>query len=130
MRRRSEAAAFYRHYLAACNDHAFDRLPAFVAGNVWVNDEPRGLTAYAAGLRAVVAGFPDYHWELRHLLIDGDSIAAHLTGAGTHQGEFLGVAATGRRVATAEFVVYRLENDRIAQVWETADDLALLRQLG
>jgi len=127
--RRAETAAFYRHYLAACNAHAFDRLQAFVAGDVWVNDQPRGLTAYVAGLRAVVRAFPDYHWELRSLLIDGDSIAAHFTDTGTHLGEFLGVPPTGRTVTTSEFAVYRLARDRIAQVWVTADNLTLLDQL-
>ena len=127
--RRSEAAAFYRHYLAACNAHAFDRLSTFVADDVWVNDQPQGLTAYVAGLREVVRAFPDYHWELRHLLIEGDSLAAHFTDTGTHRGEFLGVAPTGRRITTSEFAVYRLERDRIAQVWVAADNLTLLDQL-
>jgi aspartyl-tRNA synthetase len=127
--RRSEAAAFYRHYLVACNAHAFDRLADFVAEDVWVNDRPQGLTAYVAGLRAVTRAFPDYHWELRHLLIEGDSIAAHFTDTGTHLGEFLGVAPTGRVITTSEFAIYRLEQDRIAQVWVAADNLTLLNQL-
>jgi len=84
--RRSEAAAFYRHYLAAGNAHAFDRLSDFVAEDVRVNDEVQGLPAYVAGLREVVRAFPDYHWQLRGLLIDGDSIAAHFTDTGTHLG--------------------------------------------
>jgi predicted ester cyclase len=129
MRRRSEAAAFYRHYLAACNAHAFDRLTAFVAADVWVNDRPRGLTGYVAALREVVRAFPDHRWELRSLLIEGDSIAAHFTDTGTHLGEFLGVAPTGRRVTTSEFAVYHLAGDRIAQVWGAADNLTLLDQL-
>jgi steroid delta-isomerase-like uncharacterized protein len=129
MRGRSETAAFYRHYLAACNAHAFDRLSAFVAEDVWVNDQLQGLPAYAAGLREVVRAFPDYHWELRGLLVDGDSIAAHFTDTGTHRGEFLGVPATGRKIMTSEFAVYHLENDRLAQVWVTADNLKLLNQL-
>jgi len=127
--RRSEVAAFYRHYLAVCNAHAFDRLSAFVAEDVWVNDRWQGLTAYVAGLRAVVRAFPDYHWQLRGLLIDGDSIAAHFTDTGTHRGEFMSVAPTGRQVTTSEFAVYRLERERIAQVWVTADNLRLLEQL-
>ena len=127
--RRSEAAAFYRHYMAACNAHAFDRLSVYVAQDVRVNDEPQGLKAYVAGLREVVRAFPDYHWQLRSLLIDGDSIAAHFTDTGTHRGEFLGVAPTGRRITTREFAVYHLRDDRIAEVWVVADNLALLDQL-
>jgi predicted ester cyclase len=127
--RRSEAAAFYRHYLAACNAHAFDCLADYVAEDVRVNDQRQGLTAYVAGLRGVVRAFPDYHWEMRGLLIDGDSIAAHFEDTGTHEGEFLGVAPTGRKVRTREFAVYRLRSDRIAEVWVAADNLALLEQI-
>ena len=127
--RRWETAAFYRHYLATVNAHAFDRLAPFVAGDVRVNDELRGLTGYAEGLRSVVRVFPDHHWELRSLVIDGDSIASHITGTGTHQGEFLGVAPTGRRVTIPEFAIYHLEDDRIARVWGTVDHAAVLAQL-
>jgi predicted ester cyclase len=127
--RRSETAAFYRHYLATVNAHAFDRLTAFVAEGVQINDEPRGLTGYAEGLRSVVRAFPDHHWELRSLVIDGDSIAAHLTGTGTHRGDFLRRAATGRRVTIPEFAIYHLDGDRIARVWGTVDHPAVLAQL-
>jgi aspartyl-tRNA synthetase len=127
--RRSEAVAFYRHYMAACNAHAFDRLPDFVAEDVRVNDERQGLTAYVAGLRKVVRAFPDYHWEIRGLLVDGDSIAAHFVDTGTHLGEFMGVPATGRKVTVREFAVYRLKDDRLAEVWVVADNLTLLDQI-
>ena len=82
-----------------------------------------------AGLLDVVAAFPDYRWEIRGLLIDGDRIAAHFTDTGTHRGDFLGVPATGRPITTREFAVYRLRDGRIAEVWVAADNLLLLEQL-
>jgi predicted ester cyclase len=127
--RRDALDAFYRRYNACCNAHAFDRLHEFVASDVRVNGAEQGLEAYVAGLRAVVAAFPDYRWDLRHLLIDGECIAAHFVDTGTHRGEFLGAPATGRAVTTQEFAVYRVEAGRIAEVWVTADNLGLLEQL-
>ena len=121
--------AWYREYLALCNAHRFGELGAFVADDVVVNGRPDGLAGYVAGLEAVVRAFPDYRWELEHLLIDGPLVAAHFRDTGTHRGSFLGVAATGRRVTTDEFAVYRVEAGRIAQVWVTADNLGLLDQL-
>ena len=93
-----ELEAFYRRYNAYCNEHRFDEFGAFVAGDVVINHAERGLDAYTGGLRAVVAGFPDFRWELRHLVIDAPWIAAHLTDTGTHRGTFQGVAPTGRPV--------------------------------
>jgi predicted ester cyclase len=127
--RRWDAEAFYRHYLAVCNAHAFDRLGGYVAADIEVNGVHLGLPAYTAGLRATVRAFPDYHWQLRDLLIDGDRIAARLTDTGTHEGEFLGVPATGRKVYAQEISIYHLAADRIARVWVTADNLTLLDQL-
>jgi predicted ester cyclase len=126
---RSELDRFYRRYNAACNAHAFDRLGEFVASGVVVDGAPRGLDGYAAALREVVRAFPDYRWEIQHLLVDGDWIAAHFLDTGTHRDTAFGVPATGRAVRTQEFAFYRIEAGRIAEVWGTADDLALVDQL-
>jgi predicted ester cyclase len=120
---------FYLRYLAACNAHDFDALGRFVDRDVHVNDAWQGLTAYTDGLREVVRGFPDYHWDLRDLFVDGDRIAARFTDTGTHLGEAFGIPATGRRVHTREFAFYRLAGGLIREVWVTADNEELKRQL-
>ncbi|RIQ35653.1 ester cyclase [Jiangella rhizosphaerae] len=127
--RRSEVEAFYRDYLRVCNDHRFEDLGPFVADDVVVNGEPRGLDGYGAALRSVIRGFPDYHWDLRHLVVDDEWFAAHLATTGTHRGPLLGLEPTGRTAGTHEFAVYRTSGGRIAEVWGTADDLALRARL-
>jgi predicted ester cyclase len=122
-------AAFYRRYNACCNEHRFVDLAEFVARDVAIDGTERGLDAYAAELRAVVRSFPDYHCELRHLLVDSPWIAARLTDTGTHRGPFLGVPATGRSVAVPEFAFYRVDAGRIAEVWGSAFHVHLLEQL-
>ncbi len=57
-------------------------------------------------------------------------MAAHFTDSGTHRGVFLGVPPTGKAITTHEFAFYRLVGNKIAEVWVTADDLDILRQLG
>jgi predicted ester cyclase len=126
---RSRLESFYRHYNELCNEHRFDRLGDFVAVDVAVNGEIQGLDAYVAGLEAVVRAFPDYRWNLRHLLVDSPWISAHFLDTGTHRGTFLGVAATGRTVGIQEFATYRVDAGRIVEVWVAADNLDLLRQL-
>jgi predicted ester cyclase len=123
-------AAFYRRYNACCNEHRFEELAAFVARDVLINGADRGLDAYAENLRFVVRGFPDFHWELRHLVVDPPWIAAHLADTGTHRGPFDGVPATGRSVSTEEFAFYRIDAGRIAEVWGTAFGTDLRQQVG
>ena len=67
--------------------------------------------------------------DLRRLFVDPPWLSAHFHDTGTHRGPFLGVPATGRRVRTQEFAVYRVEAGRIAEVWVAADNHALLAQL-
>jgi aspartyl-tRNA synthetase len=104
-----DLAAFYRRYNACCNEHRFDDLAEFVARDVAVNGTDRGLDAYAEELRVVVRAFPDYRWDLRHLVVDPPWIAAHFTDTGTHRGPFLGVPATGHSVSVQEFACYRVD---------------------
>jgi len=118
--------AWYRRYNELCNAHRFEELDAFVAPDVVVNGQPQGLGGYVAGLQAVVEAFPDYRWDLRHLVVEGPWIAAHFVDTGTHRGTYRGVAPTGRPVTTQEFAMYRVEGDRIVEVWVTADNAPLL----
>jgi predicted ester cyclase len=124
-----ELAAFYRRYNACCNEHGFEDLRDFVRDDVLVNGTARGLDAYAEALRFVVRGFPDYRWELRHLVVDAPWVAAHLADTGTHREPFMGVEATGRSVSTPEFAFYRVDAGRIAEVWGMAFHVHLLEQL-
>jgi predicted ester cyclase len=119
---RDELAAFYRRYNAACNDHRFDDFAEFVSPDVTINDTGRGLEDYTGGLRAVTDAFPDFRWELRHLVLDPPWVAAHLTDTGTHRGTFGGVEPTGRAVTIEEFAVYRIQDGRIAEVWGQSFD--------
>jgi predicted ester cyclase len=118
---RAELEAFYLRYNRCCNEHAFERLGEFVAKDVAINGEPQGLQGYVEGLEEAVRAFPDFHWELRHLLIDGSWIAAHLFDRGTHSGQV---------VTTQEFAVYRIAAGKIAEVWGDLRTDELVARLG
>jgi predicted ester cyclase len=124
-----DLATWYRRYNEICNNHHFEKLSDYVHEDVQVNGERQGLAGYIAGLSSVVEAFPDYRWELRHLLVDGDWLAAHFEDSGRHEGAFLGAPGSGRRVGTQEFAFYRVDGGLIVEVWVTADDLRLLEQL-
>jgi predicted ester cyclase len=75
---------------------------------------PAAVTAQFAPL---ISAFPDWHWDMRHIVVDDENIVAHFTVTGTHQGTFQGIEATGRRVAVTEFTHYHLEDGMFAEVW-------------
>lgn len=74
--------------------------------------------------------FPDLEIETHVLLAEGDLVACHLVGMGTHLGLYQGVPATGRAWQARCTAVYRVEDSRIAEAWVTWDTLSLMEQLG
>jgi predicted ester cyclase len=114
---RADLAALYERYLACCNERRFDQLGEFVSDQVSGSGPVDGLAGYIAGVEAVCTGFPDYRWELQHLVVEDDTIAARLIGRGTHTGRFSGIGPTGRWISIQELVVYRIADGKIVGCW-------------
>ena len=91
---------------------------------------PGGLEGFKAFFTMLRAAFPDLRYAVENVLAEGDLVAGHLTVRGTHRGEFMGVAATGRQVTWTETHVGRVENGKLVEHWGNSDDLGLMQQLG
>ena len=89
-----------------------------------------GIDAFGAYVERVRAAFPDWHNRIDELIDAGDVVVARLTFTGTHRGELLGVAATGRRVAYVGAAIFRLADGRISEAWVVGDTQELWRALG
>jgi predicted ester cyclase len=74
--------------------------------------------------------FPDVAVTTALLLAEGDLVAGHFRGRGTHEGLFNGVPATGREWDARCTAIYRVEHGRIAEAWVSWDLLSLIEQLG
>src|SRR6478672_6724937 len=74
--------------------------------------------------------FPDFHADIHWQLADGDRVTTYKTYHGTHRGEFLGVAPTGRKVQFETVDVMRVQNGKIAEHWGVANLFSLMQQLG
>lgn len=87
-----------------------------------------------AGLRRKVEAFreafPDLSVAPQLVIADGEYVAVHLTGRGTHRGIFQGVPATGRSWAASGSALYRVEHGMVVDMWENWDLLSILEQLG
>ena len=62
--------------------------------------------------------------------VTGDIVAHHKSMVGTHKGEYLGVAATGKQVTTQETGIIRFKDGKMVEFWSTFDDFGIARQLG
>jgi predicted ester cyclase len=57
-------------------------------------------------------------------------VVARFTESGTHQGEFMGIAPTGRRMSVTEIGILRLVDGKVVESWYEVDMLGLMQQLG
>ena len=78
---------------------------------------------------AFFAGFPDLRLEIEDLLAEGDRVAVRWTFRGTHRGEFLGIAPTGKPVSMSAVEVNRVAEGKVAEHWVVLDQLGLMQQL-
>jgi predicted ester cyclase len=85
------------------------------------------MRSAAASFRAA---FPDWQSELHLLIAEDDLVAEVFTASGTHRGEMMGVAPTGREVSLRGINVFRVRDGRITERWGRLDDLGFLQQLG
>jgi steroid delta-isomerase-like uncharacterized protein len=79
---------------------------------------------------AVSAAFPDLHMIVEDLVAEGDRVVQRLTARGTHQGEFLGVPASGDAVTVWLIVISRIADGKVAEEWQLLDALGLMQQIG
>lgn len=98
------------------------------------HDPPFGVSPDRDGMRIagtmMRAGFPDWSSELHELIAEGDLVVERFTASGTHRGEVMGVAGTGRTVSLPGINIFRLRDGLIVERWGRLDELGLLRQLG
>lgn len=101
-----------------CVDH--DPAPGQAPG-------PEGYIEFFSMMRTA---FPDFHLDVKQLVADDDNVAFAYTATGTHSGEFMGIAPTGRSVKFRGLQISKFKDGKMVQRWGSSDELGLLKQLG
>jgi len=128
------AAAMKRLYdLISAGD--IDGFGELLADDFVEHEEMPGLERSKEGVKQLFhmyrAAFPDLRMEPQDVLVSGDKAVARVRATGTHQGEFLGMPATGRSVDVQLIDITRFGDDALAREhWGVFDSLAMLQQLG
>ena len=110
-----------------------DRLGEFFAQDFTSHNMPPGLPQGIDGVRAFFQVFLDGLSEIEvtvdELVADGDRVAVATTFTGTHEGELMGVAPTGRRVSVTGIDIVHVADGKIAEHRGLTDIVGLMRQL-
>jgi steroid delta-isomerase-like uncharacterized protein len=91
----------------------------------------QGREAMLDAVRAYMTAFPDLHVEVSSFTVDGPRLVQEWTSTGTHQGELMGMAPTGRWTETYGAIVTTCDDDgKVIEGSVYWNPLVMLRQLG
>jgi predicted ester cyclase len=68
--------------------------------------------------------------EIVELVAEGNTVAGRFKCSGTHGGEFLDEAPTGKRMEVEEVFFLRVEDGKFVAFWALEGSLGRMRQLG
>ena len=87
---------------------------------------PAGMPDQIAGFRYVM---PDYTVTHEDIIVAGDRAVVRNTVSGTHQGAFLGIEPTGRRIEMRTIDIHQIRDGKIVTTWHLEDFAGLMAQL-
>ena len=68
--------------------------------------------------------------EVDKLVADDDCVSIAYRASGTHDGDFLGNAPTGKSFEVRGLQIGRFEDGRLVERWGSSDQLGILQQIG
>jgi predicted ester cyclase len=102
-------------------------------GNFDVYDEMLGpgfdIKGEKEWARSMYATFANGQFTILDIIAEGDQVALHWRVNATHQGDYLGVAATGKPVTFQGMTLIRIANGKIVEDIAYWDNLPILQQL-
>lgn len=110
-----------RYYEQVINGRDLDAVNDYFADERVVEGVRRGCFSY-------FQAFPDLHASIDELLAEGDRVFSRTTMTGTHDGEYKGIPATGRHIASESAEVFRIADGKFVGYWCLANVAGLVRQ--
>ena len=135
MSARENARTVRRIYEDLWNERRLQVADEVIAGDATNYDTglmpmPFGPEEMKGTVRIITAAFPDNHHEVEEVIAEGDTVVLRCTLTGTHEGPFMGIPPTGRKIEVTEIHIYRLEEGKAVEHRVGRDDLGAMRQLG
>ena len=121
---------FYKEVYGDWNMALVDEVvsPQFTSHD-WPKGGPTGPPAFRDYYSAIRSAVPDAHYEVDDLIAEGDRVVVRWRLLGTHQGDFRGLAPTGRAIALRGIAIYRVEGGKLMERWVVTDLHGLLEEI-
>jgi steroid delta-isomerase-like uncharacterized protein len=127
-------AAMKRFYEEVVNKGNLKLIDELVAAEFVDHEEFPGMKPGIEGLKQFFtmfrAAFPDLHFQVNDMVAKGDKVWAYITIHGTQKGEFMEMAATGKKIEVKGFDIVRFVNGKAVEHWGLTDSMTMMQQLG
>jgi steroid delta-isomerase-like uncharacterized protein len=90
----------------------------------------RGPQAMKEHVSGWLMSFPDLRFNIEQMIAEGDRVVSQLVMEGTHQGPWMGISPTGKRLHVRMITIHRIVDNKIAEDWVLVESLGLFQQLG
>lgn len=91
---------------------------------------PPGPDGAKAFVGMYVNAFPDVKITIDDLVAEGDKVVTRWTATGRHEGELMGIPATGKQVTVTGIDITRYSGGKIVEHWGEFDQMGMMQQLG
>jgi len=119
---------------AAIDAQDFEKLRQYLSKDFALSvvgmPEPLDREATFELMKEFYAAFPDFTHVIEEMVAEGDRVAVRMRFEATHQGDFMGIPATGKKVSYAGVQMFTLVDGVCTENWALDDNFGFMMQLG
>ena len=125
------ARRFYEEVINKGNADAIDDL---FAPDLVIRTPPPGMDPTLTGMKQMFQifrqAFSDLNVTVDEIVAEGDTVVSRMTIRGTHTGDLMGIAPTGKKFSVRGMDLFHIDNGKATEVWHFEEELAMWQQLG
>ena len=130
----ADLKAVMQSFYDGFNARDAEALDALMADDFVEHEEfpgaPNDNTAPRFFLSLMTGAFPDFAFHVDDMLQDADKVASRGRMTGTHQGEFMGMPATGKSFEISFYDIVEFRDGKAVAHWGLNDVAGMMEQLG
>ena len=109
-------------------------LEKYISPDFYEGNKPCGQIVGIEGAKQHILGvrqtYPDLHLTIEQQIAEGDWVVTRITARGTHQGSWLGMKPTGKKVTITGVNIEKVIDGRIVEHGGAANTLEALLEIG
>ena len=125
-----ENKAIVRRFIEAYNEGNLDLFDDLLAPDYFDHTSQVGREGLKQLFNMAFKAFPDLHETIEGIIAEGDEVWVRITFTGTHTGEWMGLAPTGKKVTSEMVDIFRIVNGKLVEYRDVGDRLDFFKQLG